>query len=327
MAVKTFEGELQLEHLGMLEAASARSLFVEELQDMAETDNRIVFVAADGGYAGKEGEFRNKYPERMISVGIAEQNQVGIAAGLAYCGKIPYINGFGPFLALRTLDQVHTGVCYPNLPVRIINTHSGLTSASGPTHYNIMDIAIMRTLPNMTFVIPADAHQCCKLMRKSVDWPGPMCVRIARGPEPIVYQEDYEYEIGKAIIAHDGDDITVIACGCTVAFAVSAANGLAKEGIGVRVIDMHTVSPLDKEAVRKAARETGKIITAEDALIVNGLGSAVADLMADEGLECKFKRLGIPNDEFPPLGDSYELYSYLGYDPEGIKGAIREMLQ
>lgn len=246
-------------------------------------------------------------------------DQVGIASGLALCGKIPYINGFGPFLALRTLDQVHTNVCYPNLPVRIVNTHSGLTSASGPTHYNIMDIAIMRTLPNMTYVIPADANQCVKLISKSVDYPGPMCIRIARGAEPLVYTEDYDYEIGKAIIAHEGNDVTVVACGCTVAFAVSAANALEKEGIGVRVLDMHTVRPLDKQAIRDAIKDTGKIITAEDAFVINGLGSAVSDLMADEGLQAKFKRLGIPNDEFPPLGDSYELYAHLGYDLRVLK--------
>lgn len=325
--VKTFEGELELGHLDMLVAASARDMWVEELQELAETDERIVFVTADGGYAGKENEFRLKHPDRMLPVGIAEMDQVGIASGLALCGKIPYINGFGPFLALRTLDQVHTNVCYPNLPVRIVNTHSGLTSASGPTHYNIMDIAIMRTLPNMTYVIPADANQCVKLISKSVDYPGPMCIRIARGAEPLVYTEDYDYEIGKAIIAHKGNDVTVVACGCTVAFAVSAANALEKEGIGVRVLDMHTVRPLDKQAIRDAIKDTGKIITAEDAFVINGLGSAVSDLMADEGLQAKFKRLGIPNDEFPPLGDSYELYAHLGYDPEGIKKAIREILE
>ena len=253
--VKTFEGELELGHLDMLVAASARDMWVEELQELAETDERIVFVTADGGYAGKENEFRLKHPDRMLPVGIAEMDQVGIASGLALCGKIPYINGFGPFLALRTLDQVHTNVCYPNLPVRIVNTHSGLTSASGPTHYNIMDIAIMRTLPNMTYVIPADANQCVKLISKSVDYPGPMCIRIARGAEPLVYTEDYDYEIGKAIIAHEGNDVTVVACGCTVAFAVSAANALEKEGIGVRVLDMHTVRPLDKQAIRDAIKE------------------------------------------------------------------------
>ncbi len=322
----TFEGELELGHLGMLQAASARELYVEELHSLAAEDERIVFVSADGGYAGKENEFREKYKDRLITVGIAEQNQVGVAAGMALNGKIPYISGFGPFLALRTLDQVHTNMCYQNLPVRIVNTHSGLTSASGPTHYNIMDIAIMRTLPNMTFVIPSDANQCCKLIRASVNYPGPMCIRIARGAEPLVYTEDYDYEIGKAVTAKDGTDITVIGCGCTVAFAVSAANALEKEGISVRVLDMHTIRPLDKEAIRKAVAETGKIITAEDHFITNGLGSAVADVIADEGLQVKFKRLGIPDHEFPPLGDSYELYAHLGFDPEGIKKTIKEMV-
>jgi len=323
----TFEGELELTHLSMLKAASSREMYVEELQRLAEKDDRIVFVAGDGGYGGKENEFRQKHPDRMLTAGIAEQDQVGIAAGLAYCGKIPYINAFGPFLAQRSLDQVHTNVAYPNLPVRIVNTHSGLTSASGPTHYNILDIGIMRMIPNMTFVIPSDANQCVKLIKKSVDYPGPMCIRIARGAEPLVYTEDYEYEIGRAITAHEGNDVTVIACGCTVAFAVSAANALEREGIGVRVLDMHTVRPLDKNAIRKAIQETGRVITAEDAYVVNGLGSAVADLMADEGLTPKFKRLGIPNDVFPPLGDCYELYEHLGYNPEGIKKAIHEILK
>lgn len=326
--VHTFENELSLEHFGMLQAASSRALYVEELIRLAETDERIVFVGADDGYVGVNGKFRERFPDRMFPVGIAEQDQVGVAAGLALCGKIPFISGFGPFLALRTLDQVHTNLCYQNLPVRIVNTHSGLTSASGPTHYNIMDIAIMRTLPNMTFEIPCDANQCVRLMGKSLEVPGPMCIRIARGPEPIVYtDQDYDYEIGKAIVAHEGNDITVIACGCTVAFAVSAANGLKKKGIGVRVLDMHTIKPLDKEAVIKAANETEIIITAEDHLLVNGLASAVADVIADEGLDVKFKRLGIPNNDFPPLGDAYDLYEHFGYDPDGIKRTILEMLK
>lgn len=323
----TFEGELQLGHLGMLEAASARELYLEELIDLARKDDRIVFVSADGGYMGKENEFREEYPDRLITVGIAEQNQVGVAAGMALCGKIPYISVFGPFLTQRTLDQVHTSIAYQQVPVRIINTHSGLTSASGPTHYNIMDIAVMRTIPHITFVIPSDANQCVKLIKQSVDYPGPLCIRIARGAEPLVYTKDYDFEIGKAITAVEGNDVTVIGCGCTVAFAVSAANALEKEGISVRVIDMHTISPLDKDVIRKAAAETAHIITAEDHYVTNGLGSAVADVIADEGLNVKFKRLGIPNHEFPPLGDSYELYAHLGFDPEGIKKAVRDILK
>lgn len=322
-----FEGELDLGHMTLIKALSARELYVEEIASIAEQDDRIVITGADVGAGGKIGEFKEKYPERFIDTGIAEADQVGVSAGMALNGKIVYLQGFGPFLALRALDQVHTDVAYQNLPVRIVNTHAGLTSGGGPTHYNIMDLAVMRNLPNMTVIAPSDSQQCLKAIRATLDFPGPVCFRIARGAEPAVYTtEDYEYEVGKGITALDGNDITIIATGSLVALSISAANGLAKEGISVRVIDMHTIKPLDKDIIIKAAKETGKIITAEDHLIVGGLGSAVAEVLADAGLAVQFKRLGIPDEDFPPLGYCYELYDYLGYGPEGIKKTVREML-
>lgn len=321
-----FEGELDLGHLDLVQALSAREMYVEELARIAESDDRIVITGADVSSKGKIGEFRAKHAERYIDTGIAEADQVGVSAGMALNGKIVYLQGFGPFLALRALDQVHTDVAYQNLPVRIINTHAGLTSGGGPTHYNIMDLAVMRTLPNMTVIAPSDSMQCIKAIRATLDYPGPVCIRIARGAEPAVYTtQDYDYEVGKGITVLDGADLTIIATGSLVALSISAANGLAKEGISVRVIDMHTLKPLDKEIILKAARETGRIITAEDHLITGGLGSAVAEVLADSGMAVSFKRLGIP-DEFPPLGDCYELYDHLGYGPEGIKKTVREML-
>ncbi|MCI8599521.1 MAG: transketolase [Lachnospiraceae bacterium] len=322
-----FEGELDLKHLNLVKALAARELYVEELGHLAEADERIVITGADVGASGQIGVFKKNHPDRFIDTGIAEADQVGISAGLALNGKIVYLQGFGPFLALRALDQVHTDIAYQNVPVRIINTHAGLTSGGGPTHYNIMDLAIMRNLPNMTVIAPSDSAQCIKAIRATLEYPGPVCIRIARGAEPTVYTtEDYEYEVGKAVTALEGTDITVIATGSLVALAISAANGLMKEGISVRVIDMHTIKPLDREVIIKAAKETRGIITAEDHLVVGGLGSAVAEVIADENLNTKFKRLGIPDDDFPPLGDCYELYAHLGYDPEGIKKAIREMM-
>ena len=222
---------------------------------------------------------------------------------------------------------MHTDVAYQNIPVRIVNTHSGLTSGGGPTHYNIMDLAVMRDLPNMTVIAPSDSAQCIKAIRATLEYPGPVCFRIARGAEPAVYTtQDYDYEVGKAITALDGTDLTIIATGSLVALSISAANGLAKEGISVRVIDMHTIKPLDKDAIVKAAKETGHIITAEDHLITGGLGSAVAETLADAGIGVPFRRLGIPGEDFPPLGDCYELYAHFGYNPEGIKRAVRELL-
>ena len=322
-----FEGELDLEHLNLIKALSAREMYVEELAQIAERDERIVITGADVGAGGKIGEFKEKYPDRFIDTGIAEADQVGVSAGMALNGKIVYLAGFGPFLALRALDQVHTDVAYQNIPVRIVNTHSGLTSGGGPTHYNIMDLAVMRDLPNMTVIAPSDSAQCIKAIRATLEYPGPVCFRIARGAEPAVYTtQDYDYEVGKAITALDGTDLTIIATGSLVALSISAANGLAKKGISVRVIDMHTIKPLDKDAIVKAAKETGHIITAEDHLITGGLGSAVAETLADAGIGVPFRRLGIPGEDFPPLGDCYELYAHFGYNPEGIKRAVRELL-
>jgi transketolase len=324
----TFSGELDLQHLNLLGALSARELFVEELAKIAAGDERIVITGADVGAMGPIGDFKANYPDRFVDTGVAEANQVGVSAGMALAGKIVYLQGFGPFLALRALDQVHTDVAYQNVKVRFVNTHGGLTSGGGPTHYNIMDLCLMRALPNMTVVAPSDANQCIKVIQASVDWPGPMSIRIARGAEPLVYTtQDYDFEIGKALTAREGKDVTVIAIGSTVAHAVSAANGLEKDGIDVRVIDMHTIRPLDKEAIIKAAKETKNIVTAEDHLIVGGIGSAVAEVIADENLDVNFKRLAIPDNDFPPLGDAYELYEYLGYNHEGIKKAIRKMLK
>ncbi|MBP5460225.1 MAG: transketolase [Clostridia bacterium] len=322
-----FEGELDLQHMNFVTALSARDLYLDPLIDRAAADENIVITGADVSTGGRLGEFKRNYPERFIEVGIAEADQVGVSAGLALEGKTVYLQGFGPFLALRALDQVHTDLAYQNLPVRIINTHAGLTSGGGPTHYNLMDIGVMRMLPNMLDIVPADAKQCIKVIEATFDYPGPICIRIARGAEPLVYTtDDYEFEVGKGITALDGTDVTVIGCGSTVAFAVSAANGLAEEGISVRVIDMHTIKPLDKELILKCAEETGAIVTAEDHLIDGGLGSAVAETLADAGVGIPFKRLAIDNSEFPPLGDSYELFAHFGYDPEGIKKAVREVL-
>lgn len=326
----SFTEELQLGHLTMF-SLSARELYVEKLAEIFEENPDCMFVSSENAafsVNGKMAEVKAKHPERFVEVGIAEANQVGVSAGLALSGKKVYMQGFGPFMALRTLDQVHTDLAYQDLPVCIINTHAGLTSGGGPTHYNIMDLGVLRMLPNMIVECPADANQCKKAIEASVAIKHPMNIRLPRGTEPLVYTtQGYDYEIGKAITAVEGSDLTIIAVGSTVALAVSAANGLAKEGISARVLDMHTIKPIDRDAIIKAAKETGHIITVEDHLVVGGLGSAVAEVIADENLNVAFKRLGIPAHEFPPLGDMYELYAHLGYDPEGIKKTARELLK
>jgi len=323
-----FENELDLEHLDFLGDLVARDLYVEELMKLAEKGENIVIALSDNSGKGKLLEFRKAYGDRIVDVGIAEPNEVGIAAGLALSGKIVFAQFFGPFLSLRSLDQVHTDIAYNELPVRLVDTHGGLTSGGGPTHYNIMDIAVMRNIPNMTVVVPGDPNQSIKVVNASINYPGPMFIRIARGADLSVYTtQDYPFEIGKAVLTKEGTDITVIATGSGLAMAVSAANGMEKEGVSVRVLDMHTIKPLDKEAILNAAKETGKIITVEDHLVVGGLGSAVAETLADAGMGIPFKRLGIPDAGFPSLGDRFELYAHYGYDHNGIKAAIREMMK
>lgn len=321
-----FDGELDFGHLSFL--TPSKDAYMQVLMELAEKGEDFVVTAADNTGKSLMLQFQKAYSDRFVDVGIAEPNQVGISAGIALTGKTVYLQGFGPFLALRCLDQVHTDIAYQNLPVHMVNTHGGLTSGGGPTHYNIMDLCVMRTLPNMTVMAPSDSNQMVKAIKASIDYPGPMFIRIARGAEPAVYAtQAYDFQIGKGIVAREGDDFTIIGTGSTVAIACSAANGLEKEGIQVRVIDMHTIKPLDKEIIIQAAKETGHILTVEDHLICGGLGSAVAEVVAEANIPCKFKRLGIPDDDFPALGDMYELYAHYGYDANGVKETVRNMLE
>ena len=311
----------------MLAKESARDKFMLKLLELAKSNKNIVYICSDGAPVGsKQDEFRKLYPEQFIEVGIAEPNAIGIATGLALSGKMPFVNAFGPFLSLRATDQIHTDMAYNDVPVRVIGTHGGLTSGGGPTHYTVCDYAIMRSIPNMTMVAPSDANQCVKLIEASLTYPGPVYIRVARGEEPLVYKDnDYEYVIGKAITAKEGKDATIIGVGIGVYNGLVAAQQLAKEGIDVRVLDMHTIKPIDTEAIVKAAKETGVIVTVEDHNIVGGLGAAVAEVVLESGIPCKFKRLGVP-DVFAELGTPEELYAYYGYDGNGIIKQIKQML-
>jgi transketolase len=303
----------------MLGKGSARDIFMHKIIEIAETNKDIVYIAADGSPKGSmQDKFRNKFPEQFIEVGIAEANAIGIASGLALNGKRPYVNTFGPFLSVRATDQINLDLSYNEVPVCVIGTHGGVTSGGGPTHYTLSDFGIMRAIPAMTMIAPADANQCGKLIDASLTYDKPMFVRVARGEEPLVYEsQDYEYVIGKAITAKEGDDATLIGTGIGVYNAMMAAKALQEEDINVRVIDMHTLKPIDADAIVKAAKETGIVITVEDHNIIGGLGDAVAAVIAESGIGCKFKKLGIP-DVFAALGTPEELYEHYGYDAAGI---------
>ncbi len=251
---------------------------------------------------------------------------VGVSAGLALEGAVPFIIGMMPFMSMRALEQVRTDVCYPKLPVRIIANYSGLTGNGGSTHYAMEDMALFSSLVNMTVCAPADPNQLRQIILKSVDWDGPMAIRMDPGKNnAVLYPEDAQFEIGRAYTAREGKDITIIACGEMVSEAIRISDTLGKEGISVRVIDMFTVKPLDREAVLKAAEETGRIVTWEDHLMNNGLSSAVSDVLTDNCVSLKsFKRFGIPQ-VYPGFGDSKELYHKYGYDGEAVTNYIKSL--
>lgn len=308
---------------------NARDLVPKKMLELIERDDRVCYVNSDALMEGSNvREAKEKYPDRIRDVGIAEMNLVGLSAGLALSGKIPFAQAFGPFLSLRAVDQIHTDVAYNNVPVRLIGTHGGTTSGGGPTHYTICDYAIMNSIPNMTVIAPADAGQTLKVLEASIDYPGPIFMRIARGEEPAVYGDDhdYDYVIGKAITVREGTDATVIGAGVGVWLGLQASLRLEQEGISVRVIDMHTIKPLDREAVIAAARETGHIVTVEDHNTEGGLGTLVSAAVAEGGVAAKIKKLGVP-DEFAVLGYPETIYPTYGYDVEGVTRSVREILK
>jgi transketolase len=308
--------------------SSAREVYGTELRKMAEEGLEFAFTCSDNvAPSSTVGKFMADYPDRCFNVGIAEANQVGVSAGLALSGKVVFAQVFGPFLPLRAADQIHADIAYNDVPVRLIGTHAGVTSGGGPTHNVIADLAFYRAVPNLTIVCPADANQCARVVRESMTYPGPMVIRIARGAEPDVYaNNDYEFKIGKAIKVKEGSDLTLIGTGSSVYWSFKAAEELAKQGIHARVLDMHTIKPFDEEAVLQAASETGCIVTVEDHSINGGLGGAVAELIAESGIPCRFKRIALP-DEFCVLGEPDEVYRYYGMAPEGIAETVRNFLK
>lgn len=307
--------------------SSAREAYGVELMKMADEGLEFAFTYSDNvAPSTSTGKFIKKYPERCFNIGIAEANQVGISAGLALSGKIVFSQVFGPFLPLRAADQIHTDIAYNDVPVRLIGTHSGVTSGGGPTHNVIADLSFYRAIPNLTICVPADAGQCRKVVRESMNYKGPMIIRIARGAEPDVYKDnDYEFKIGKAITVKEGNDLTLIGTGNSVYWSLMAAKELAETGVNARVIDMHTIKPFDVDIVLKSARETDFIVTVEDQSINGGLGGAVAEVIAEAGIHCKFKRIGLP-DEFSVIGADTAIYKYYGLDSHSIAETVKKML-
>ena len=305
---------------------ATREMYGKVLAEIGRANPAIVVLTADMMRSNKTGDFAGVIPERFFNFGIAEQNMMAAAAGLAISGKIPYVSTFAAFASMRCCEQLRTIIAYPRLKVRIVSSHAGLSMGNGgTTHHSTEDLAICRAMANMTVIVPADANECAKAVYASIDYPEPIYMRLGRGAEPIVYKKDYDFSIGKAVTVREGGDVTVIACGILVMAAIKAARKLEAEGIDVRIIDMHTIKPLDAEAVLSAARETGAVITAEEHTIIGGLGGAVSEVLAESGIPARFARIGLP-DIYSTIGAPDDLYARYGLDADGIYRKIREIL-
>ena len=300
-----------------------RQSYGEALADLGKKNEKIVVLDADLSSATKTNIFAKEFPERFLDMGIAEANMLGTAAGLATCGKIPYVSTFAAFAAGRAYDQIRCSVCYPKLNVKICVTHSGITvGEDGATHQMIEDISMMRTIPNMTVMTTSDDVETKWAVEEISKIEGPVYLRLARVKTSRIYDENQKFEIGKAIQIGEGTDATIFATGVTVEQALIAKEELQKQGIEVRVVDMHTIKPIDKEMIIKCAKETKKLISVEDHSIIGGLGSAISEVLT-ENYPVKLKRIGI-KDCFGRSGKAEELIKYFGIDSESIKKAVQE---
>lgn len=300
---------------------ATRQSYGEELAKLGEENENVVVLDADLSTATKTEIFAKKFPDRFINVGIAEQNLMGISAGLSTFGKIPYASTFAVFAAGRAYEQIRNSIAYPNLNVKICATHAGITvGEDGATHQMLEDLSLMRILPNMTVISTSDDTQTRWAVREISKINGPVYLRLSRMATPVIYEKSDNFEIGKGIQIGDGTDASIIATGVTVPEAIKAQEILKENGVNVRVIDMHTIKPIDKDLIIKCAKETKRIITVEDHNIIGGLGSAVCEVLAEE-YPTKVERMGIP-DCFGRSGKADELMRYYKIDRTAIINKI-----
>ena len=296
---------------------ATRQSYGEALLELGKENKNVVVFDADLSTATKTNLFAKEFPDRFFDMGIAEQNMISTAAGMATCGKIAYASTFAVFAAGRAYDQIRNSVCYPKLNVKICATHAGVTvGEDGATHQMIEDISLMRTLPNMTVISTSDDIETKWAVKEISKINGPVYLRLSRLATPVIYDEDQKFEIGKAIQIGDGTDATIFATGVTVSEALKAQEQLKEKGIDVRVVDIHTIKPIDRDIIIKCAKETKKLISIEDHNVVGGLGSAISEVLTDE-CPTKLIRLGI-NDTFGKSGNAVELMEYFGITAENI---------
>lgn len=301
---------------------ATRESFGKALVELGKENENVVVLTADLAGATKTSLFEKEFPDRFINVGIAEQNMIGISAGLATTGKIPFASTFAMFAAGRAYDQIRNSVAYPKLNVKICGTHAGVTvGEDGATHQMLEDLSLMRSIPNMTVLCTSDDVQTRWAIKEMAKIDGPVYIRLARVATPVIYNENQKFEIGKMVQIGDGTDATVFATGVEVAEALKAKEELEKENINIRVVDVHTIKPIDREMIIKCARETKKLITIEDHSIIGGLGTAVCEVLSEE-CPTKVVRMGM-QDRFGKSGKAEQLLKYFKLDSQAIIEEIK----
>lgn len=302
---------------------ATRESFGKALVELGKENKNVVVLTADLAGATKTSLFEKEFPDRFINVGIAEQNLIGISAGLATTGKIPFASTFAMFAAGRAYDQIRNSVAYPKLNVKICGTHAGVTvGEDGATHQMLEDLSLMRSIPNMTVLCPSDDTQTKWAIKEMAKFDGPVYIRLARVATPVIYDENQKFEIGKMVQIGDGTDATIFATGVEVAETLKAKEELEKENINIRVVDVHTIKPIDREMIVKCAKETKKIITIEDHSIIGGLGTAICEVLSEE-YPTKVIRMGM-NDKFGKSGKAEQLLKYFKLDSQAIIEKVKE---
>ncbi len=303
-----------------------RDGYGEGLLAAGEKNPDVVVLGADISSSVRVDWFRDRFPERFLSIGIAEQNQMGVAAGLSLAGKVPFVTNYGVFLSGRAWDQIRTTVCYGNLNVKMGGAHGGISvGPDGATHQALEEISLMRCLPHMTVIVPADSNETRKATIAAAEMFGPVYIRFGREKVPLITGGDTPFEIGKAYCVRDGTDVAVVACGVMVYESLVAAERLAKEGISVMVIDNPTVKPLDSETILEAARRTGAVVTAEEHQVAGGMGSAVLELLA-QNCAVPAQMVGV-HDRFGESGEPGELMRKFGLVSENVAEAVKRVLK
>jgi transketolase len=306
-----------------------RRAILKGVYELAKKDPRVVFLGSDISKRDLEGMAQD-YPERFLMEGVSEGHLVGFAAGLAFEGKVVYFNTIATFLTRRCFEQIAIDLCLHKLPVRLIGSGGGTVYAPlGPTHLAVEDMAILRALPNMTIVAPSDAEEMKRFLPESLEWPGPIYVRLAKGGDKVVSSPTIPFRIGEAVPLREGKDALLVATGATTAIALDAASSLEKQGVKAAVLHCHTIKPLDKKAILARAAEVRAVVTVEEGTLQGGLGSAVAEVLAEARLArpLRFARAGLPDHFMEHYGSQAQIMGHYGISPEGVSGKVLELLE